>query len=274
MPRPFTPGAVDRLAALVGELVVALRAGRPASRLRALSLGRISTTAAARSRRSARTSTGELTPRRACAVRRARHGGAGRGHRREPGALGRLPPLAAEHAGDARAHLVEGRRPGDDPERRRLPRPSPKPRRAAAGLAQLGRSPPDRRRVPDGLHARCSDRSRPRLPRFARWPASRPVWAGIGATACRRRRRSRTSRPPGGSAPTASCSSPTTVWSGRRTGATTSPRSAAPRSRPEARRAAMVLGWLDYVVIAGYLVAIIAFGSWFARVPGHARTTS
>src|SRR5688572_30187148 len=27
----------------------------------------------------------------------------------------------------------------------------------------------------------------------------------------------------------------------------------------------MVLTWLDYVVIAGYLVAITAFGSWFAR---------
>src|SRR5215208_6617802 len=27
----------------------------------------------------------------------------------------------------------------------------------------------------------------------------------------------------------------------------------------------MVLTWLDYVVIAGYLLAITAFGSWFAR---------
>src|SRR5688500_14306911 len=27
----------------------------------------------------------------------------------------------------------------------------------------------------------------------------------------------------------------------------------------------MVLNWLDYVVIAVYLVAITAFGSWFAR---------
>ena len=27
----------------------------------------------------------------------------------------------------------------------------------------------------------------------------------------------------------------------------------------------MVLSWLDYVVIAGYLIAITAFGSWFAR---------
>src|SRR3954454_17676583 len=27
----------------------------------------------------------------------------------------------------------------------------------------------------------------------------------------------------------------------------------------------MVLTWVDYVVIAGYLLAITAFGSWFAR---------
>jgi len=27
----------------------------------------------------------------------------------------------------------------------------------------------------------------------------------------------------------------------------------------------MVLTWVDYVVIAGYLLAITAFGSWFAK---------
>ena len=36
----------------------------------------------------------------------------------------------------------------------------------------------------------------------------------------------------------------------------------------------MVLTWIDYAVIAAYLLAITAFGSWFARFQKTTATTS
>ena len=36
-------------------------------------------------------------------------------------------------------------------------------------------------------------------------------------------------------------------------------------SDPDRRHPRMVLTWIDYTVIAAYLLAITAFGTWFAR---------
>ena len=46
------------------------------------------------------------------------------------------------------------------------------------------------------------------------------------------------------------------------------------RQRYSRNTLCMVLTWIDYAVIAAYLLAITAFGSWFARFQKTTATTS
>ena len=128
---------------------------------------------------------------------------------------------------------------------------------------------------------RRSRRDSPSRSRAARQAAgSRAIWAGIGAyrlTAWQTVQNIQTARRLGAAGvvlfsydslvdPKVTSSDYLAVVGRTAFGETRPSKVRAPRGdRHESLNALMVLTWLDYAVIAGYLIAITAFGSWFAR---------
>ena len=113
--------------------------------------------------------------------------------------------------------LAKTRRPGLTLSAAVYPDPSEARDGTAAGLADVARPPADRRGLPDGLHAgRDGVRQADRVGAAA-WRADCRSGPASARIACPRLRQSKTSKRPAGSAPTASCSSPTTASRARRT---------------------------------------------------------
>ena len=187
-----------------------------------------------------------------------------------------VPHLAPDGARRPPARRRSRRRVRARSSRSRPRRTSRRPAITGCRTGRLAAGGPRRRGLPDGLHARTRDASPSRLPRRATSRAGSAVWAGIGAYRL----------PP--------AQTIENIETARRLGAAgvvlfsydslIDPRQASPDyiavvgrsafakpaaasqpARGDGRRRSMTLTWLDYTVIAGYLVAITAFGSWFAR---------